>query len=297
MEGGAVGEVKKGEKGAPLLVRPMAGLHEAAPPPFLSKTFEVVEDPETDAVVSWSRSRNSFVVWDPHAFATTLLPRYFKHDNFSSFVRQLNTYGFRKVDTNKWEFANKEFLAGQKHLLKNIRRKRKIPTPNTQWCQGAGTLGLEKEVERLCRERSFLFLETVKLCQQQEKSRSELLAMEERLRDNERKQQQTMVFLARALNSPSFVDQLVRRSDQVERLEGPGRKRRLPGSEERTAELELETLLTTMASSERDQETETPPCFSRPKLEEVNDGEWEEMLSDGGMEELYRSFSHCSHLP
>lgn len=71
---------------------PMEGIHEVGPPPFLTKTFDMVEDPSTDAVVSWSRARNSFVVWDSHRLSTTLLPRYFKHSNFSSFVRQLNTY-------------------------------------------------------------------------------------------------------------------------------------------------------------------------------------------------------------
>lgn len=74
-------------------VHPMEGLHEVGPPPFLSKTFEMVEDPATDSIVSWSQARNSFVVWDSHKFSTLLLPRYFKHSNFSSFIRQLNTYG------------------------------------------------------------------------------------------------------------------------------------------------------------------------------------------------------------
>ena len=46
----------------------MEGLHDVGPPPFLTKTFEMVEDPSTNAIVSWSRVRNSFVVWDSHKF-------------------------------------------------------------------------------------------------------------------------------------------------------------------------------------------------------------------------------------
>ncbi|KZV37269.1 hypothetical protein F511_14673 [Dorcoceras hygrometricum] len=208
------------------------------PPPFLAKTYDMVDDPSTDKIVSWSVSNNSFVVWDSSLFARDLLPKYFKHNNFSSFVRQLNTYGFRKVDPDRWEFANEGFLRGQKHLLKSIsRRKPAHSQPHQQQatvgqsssvgaCVEVGKFGLEEEVERLKRDKNVLMQELVRLRQQQQTTDGQLQTMIQRLQGMEQRQQQMMSFLAKAVNSPGFLAQFMHQQTDSSRLLTEGNKKR-----------------------------------------------------------------------
>ncbi|XP_054790475.1 heat shock factor protein HSF8-like [Prosopis cineraria] len=212
-----------------------------APPPFLSKTYDMVDDPASDAIVSWSPTNNSFVVWNPPEFARDLLPKYFKHNNFSSFVRQLNTYGFRKVDPDRWEFANEGFLRGQKHLLKSITRRKPAHGHNNQQvqqsqghsssvgaCVEVGKFGLEEEVERLKRDKNVLMQELVRLRQQQQTTDNRLQTMVQRLQGMEQRQQQMMSFLAKAVQSPGFFAQFVQQQNESNRrITEANKKRRL----------------------------------------------------------------------
>uniref|UniRef100_A0A8C9VWA7 Heat shock transcription factor 1 n=1 Tax=Scleropages formosus TaxID=113540 RepID=A0A8C9VWA7_SCLFO len=103
-------------------------------PAFLTKLWTLVEDPDTDSLICWSPSGNSFHVFDQGRFSKEVLPKYFKHNNMASFVRQLNMYGFRKVihieqgglvkpEKDDTEFQHPYFIRGQEHLLENIKRK------------------------------------------------------------------------------------------------------------------------------------------------------------------------------
>ncbi|KAH6813767.1 heat shock factor 3 [Perilla frutescens var. frutescens] len=214
------------------------------PPPFLSKTYDMVDDPATDAVVSWSKNNNSFVVWNVPEFARDLLPKYFKHNNFSSFVRQLNTYGFRKVDPDRWEFANEGFLKGHKHLLKSINRRKAshaqgqqqnvpVQNPSVPSCIEVGKFGIEEEVERLKRDKNLLMQELVRLRQQQQSTDTQLQTVGQRVHVMEQRQQQMMSFLAKAMQSPGFVSQLVhQQNDSGRQISGANKKRRLPNQDE-----------------------------------------------------------------
>lgn len=73
-----------------------AGSKQHQLPMFLTKTYHMIEKCDS-TVATWSPSGENFVVKNVEKFASSILPQYFKHSNFSSFARQLNFYGFRKL--------------------------------------------------------------------------------------------------------------------------------------------------------------------------------------------------------
>ncbi|KAJ3013936.1 UNVERIFIED_CONTAM: stress-responsive transcription factor hsf1 [Siphonaria sp. JEL0065] len=104
-------------------------------PAFLNKLYNMVSDPSSD-LIHWSEDGQAFIVEKHEEFAQKVLPRFFKHNNFSSFVRQLNMYGFHKVPHLQqgaliesdhgecWEFANPHFQRNQPDLLCLVTRKK-----------------------------------------------------------------------------------------------------------------------------------------------------------------------------
>ncbi|RID49811.1 hypothetical protein BRARA_H00586 [Brassica rapa] len=170
--------------------QPVEVLSANAPPPFLSKTYDMVDDPATDPIVSWSSNNNSFV----------------KH--------LLKTITRRKPA----------------HVHGHGQQHSNGQNPSVSSCVEVGKFGLEEEVERLKRDKKVLMQELVRLRQQQQSTDNNLQRMVQRLQGMENRQQQLMSFLAKAVQSPHFLSQFLQQQNQQSessrRISDTSKKRR-----------------------------------------------------------------------
>ena len=109
-------------------------------PAFVMKIWSMVNDPANHDYIRWNDNGTTFQVFHREEFMKLILPKYFKHNNFASFVRQLNMYGWHKVQDisngtlNKddksndeiWQFENPYFIRGREDLLDKIVRNKSI---------------------------------------------------------------------------------------------------------------------------------------------------------------------------
>ncbi|CEJ00384.1 hypothetical protein RMCBS344292_14440 [Rhizopus microsporus] len=101
---------------------------------FVHKLYNMVVDKQYQHLIAWTYTGTSFIVCNITEFSREVLPKHFKHNNFSSFVRQLNMYGFHKVNKSPrghrtlaenqiWEFSHAKFIRNRPDLLDEIKRK------------------------------------------------------------------------------------------------------------------------------------------------------------------------------
>ena len=56
-----------------------------------------IQNPAYSDIIEWNMEGDALVIKDIPRITTEVFPQHFKHNNFLSFVRQLNMYGFHKV--------------------------------------------------------------------------------------------------------------------------------------------------------------------------------------------------------
>ena len=63
---------------------------------FLSKLYDILGDNSYKEIIHWDTNGKRIIICDVMNLCNVVLPKFYKHHNYSSFVRQLNMYGFRK---------------------------------------------------------------------------------------------------------------------------------------------------------------------------------------------------------
>ena len=94
-------------------------------PAFLKKLFYILNEESYSNIITWNESGSGFYIKNQRKFCDEILETFFKSNNFSSFIRQLNLYNFHKSKKNEIEiFENKFFQKNNSKDLVNIHRQK-----------------------------------------------------------------------------------------------------------------------------------------------------------------------------
>jgi hypothetical protein len=93
-------------------------------PNFPAKMHSILSRPDLADVVCWMAHGRSWRVLKPREFEIRVIPTYFEHTKFSSFIRQANGWGFRRVTQgrDRNSYYHELFLRGLPHLCKKMKR-------------------------------------------------------------------------------------------------------------------------------------------------------------------------------
>lgn len=93
-------------------------------PAFLISLYDMLQNSSQD-IISWSQKGKAFEIRNASRLTSELLPKYYRHNKFSSFQRQLNMYGFRKwpkAQAQTRTYSHDFFIRGHQDRLIFIKR-------------------------------------------------------------------------------------------------------------------------------------------------------------------------------
>ncbi|KAI8869654.1 hypothetical protein GQ42DRAFT_156011 [Ramicandelaber brevisporus] len=68
---------------------------------FVAKLYRILSDETVSDIIGWTPDGNSFIIKSIEELERVVLPAHFKHSKATSFIRQLNMYGFSKRNKAK----------------------------------------------------------------------------------------------------------------------------------------------------------------------------------------------------
>ncbi|CAA7055312.1 unnamed protein product [Microthlaspi erraticum] len=92
-------------------------------PSFYIRVYKIVDDPSLDPIISWSKSNNSFIVWNVEEFCRVISPKSVGLGrSISRFFCDLRYHGFKRINgrPGRLEFGHDDFVRGQPQLLKKM---------------------------------------------------------------------------------------------------------------------------------------------------------------------------------
>lgn len=93
-------------------------------PTFPAKLQAILSRADLADVIAWMPHGRSWRVLKPREFEVKVIPRFFEHAKFSSFIRQANGWGFRRITQgrDRNSYYHPMFLRGLPHLCKKMKR-------------------------------------------------------------------------------------------------------------------------------------------------------------------------------
>jgi hypothetical protein len=93
-------------------------------PTFPAKLQAILSRPDNADIIAWMPHGRSWRVLKPREFEVKVIPLFFEHAKFSSFIRQANGWGFRRITQgrDRNSYYHPLFLRNLPHLCKNMKR-------------------------------------------------------------------------------------------------------------------------------------------------------------------------------
>jgi hypothetical protein len=93
---------------------------------FPVKLHAILSRPDLSSAISWCNDGTAFRVQQPKEFAGNVLPCYFDHNNFSSFLRKVRGWGFKRIRSGPYAGAYYHNLFHRDEPYLALRMKRQM---------------------------------------------------------------------------------------------------------------------------------------------------------------------------